>query len=314
MQADYRISVLIPCHSTNFLSECIGSIQGQTISKNAFEVVIVVDRVDQAAVTDILDDSDLNFRIISSGSPGIVPALNTGLENIFSEYVARMDGDDLMFPDRLQAQLEYLEKTSICVAVGGQLDLINEQGLHFGEIKFPNKVGTSSKELFLSSPVAHGGAMIRRRAISQIGGYRDFLAEDWDLWVRLRKIGELHSLSQKVIEYRIHNNNSSRHDMFAKSHARMIVAVSHFARQENYADSPKSTSELEVWLTDAVKYLRKSSLEFRIFLRWAKRFDAYEKKFKSFATTRKISTGLALLTQYPIWFSREILKKVFTNR
>lgn len=314
MTLNHRISVLIPCHSTNFLSECIYSIQQQTMSKNDFEVVVVADRVDQAVVADILDDSQLQFRIISSVNPGIVAALNTGLENIFSEYVARMDGDDLMFPDRLQSQLEYLEKTSICDAVGGQLEQIDMQGFRIGDSKFRNKIGSSYKELLSSSPLAHPASMIRRSALSQIGGYRDFLAEDWDLWVRLRRNGELHNLSQKVIKYRIHNNQHSRNEMFAKSHARLIVGVSYFARQENYADEPKSFSELEVWLVEAMTFLRRNSIKFRFFLRWAKRLDAYQQKFNGFATTRNISIGLALLIQYPIWFTKAVLKKVFTNQ
>ena len=314
MKLDYRISVLLPCHTTNFLSECIKSIQEQTLSKSDFEVVVVADRVNQATVAYILEGSHLHFRIIPSDRPGIVPALNTGLENIFSEYVARMDGDDLMFPDRLQSQMEYLDKTSICDVVGGQLELIDEQGYRIGENKFRNKIGTSTKELLSSSPVAHPASMIRRGAISRVGGYRDFLAEDWDLWVRLRNNGELHNLSQKVIKYRIHNNQHSRHEMFAQSYARLIVGVSYFARKENYVDGPKGALEMEVWLADSIMYLRKNSIKFRLFIRWANRLDAYKQKFNAFATTRKISIGLALLIRYPIWFSGAVLKKVFAKK
>jgi len=309
MKSDYRISVLIPCHSTNFLSESIASIREQTLSKNEFEVVIVADRVDQAELVDIFVGSNLNYRIVSSESPGIVAALNTGLKNISSEYVARMDEDDLMYPNRLQAQMEYLENTSTCLAVGGQLELIDEAGSKIGESKFRHKVGTSYKELFSSSPLAHPAVMIRRSAISEIGGYRSFLAEDWDLWVRLREIGEVHNLLQKVIKYRVHSNQLSRQKMYAQSRARLIVGVSYFARQAKLADGPDSFSELEVWLAESMEYLRNSSLRFRMFLRWAKRIDLYQEKFNSLVTTKKISSGLALLIQYPVWFLRDMLKK-----
>jgi glycosyltransferase involved in cell wall biosynthesis len=310
MKSDYRISVLIPCHSTNFLYESISSIREQTLPKNDFEVLIVVDRVDQADVLDILIKSNLNYRIISSESPGIVAALNTGLKSISSEYVARMDEDDLMYPNRLHLQLTHLDGNPDCVAVGGQLELIDEDGSRIGESKFRRRVGTSSKELFFSSPVAHPAAMIRRNAISGIGGYRAFLAEDWDLWVRLRETGEVHNLSQKVIKYRVHNNQLSRQKMYAQSRARLIVGVSFFARQAKLVDGPASISELEAWLAESIECLRNGSLRFRMFLRWAKRVDLYQEKFTSLATTKKFSTGLSLLIQYPIWFLRDILKKV----
>ena len=310
MKSDYRISVLIPCHSTKFLSESIASIREQTLSKNEFEIVIVADRVNPAEVVDILEGSQLNYRIISSESPGIVAALNTGLQNISSEYVARMDEDDLMYPSRLQVQLKYLDGAPDCVAVGGQLELIDENGSWIGESKFRRRVSTSYKELFFSSPVAHPAALIRRRAISEIGGYRSFLAEDWDLWVRLRETGEVHNLSQKVIKYRVHSNQLSRQKMYAQSRARLIVGVSYFARQAKLADGPRNISEMEVWLAESIEYLRDNRLRFRMFLRWAKRIDLYREKFDSLVTTKKVSTGLTLLTRYPIWFLRDMLKKV----
>jgi glycosyltransferase involved in cell wall biosynthesis len=310
MKSDYRISVLIPCHSTKFLSESIASIREQTLSKNEFEIVIVADRVDPAEVVDILVGSHINYRIISSESPGIVAALNTGLQNISSDYVARMDEDDLMYPSRLQVQLKYLDSALDCVAVGGQLELIDENGSRIGESRFHRRVGTSYKELFLSSPVAHPAAMIRRSAISEIGGYRAFLAEDWDLWVRLRETGKVHNLPQKVIKYRVHSNQLSRQKMYAQSRARLIVGVSYFARQAKLADGPRSTSDVEAWLAESIEYLRDNSLRFRKFLRWAKRLDLYQEKFNSLLTTKKVLIGLALLTGYPIWFLRDMLKKV----
>jgi len=310
MKSDYRISVLIPCHSTKFLSESIRSIREQTLHKDEFEVVIIADRVDVAEVANILFESHLNYRIISSESPGIVAALNTGLQNISSEYVARMDEDDIMFPIRLQDQLEYLDSTPKCVAVGGGLELIDENGSRIGESKFRRRISTSYKKLFISSPVAHPAAMIRRCAINEIGGYRAFLSEDWDLWVRLRENGEVHNLSQKVIKYRIHSNQLSRQKMYAQSRARLIVGVSFFARQADLADEPRSTSELEAWLSESTEYLRSTSLRFRMFLRWSKRIDLYQEQFNSLASTKQISTGLSLLIQYPVWFLRDVLKKI----
>jgi glycosyltransferase involved in cell wall biosynthesis len=292
------------------MSESIASIREQTLSKNEFEIVIVADRVDQAEILEILVGSDLNYRIISSKNPGIVAALNTGLQNISSEYVARMDEDDLMYPSRLQVQLEYLDSALDYVAVGGQLELIDENGSRIGESKFHKRIGTSYKDLLFSSPVAHPAALIRRSAISEIGGYRSFLAEDWDLWVRLRETGKLYNLSQKVIKYRVHSNQLSRQKMYAQSRARLIVGVSYFARQAKLTDGPRSISEVEAWLAESIEYLRDNSLRFRKFLRWAKRVDLYQEKFNSLVTSKKFSTGLTLLIQYPIWLLRDMLKKV----
>lgn len=310
MKSDYPVAVLIPCHSTKYLAECIDSIQKQTLSKNDFEVVIVADRVDRVEVSGILEGSLLNYRIITSEGPGIVLALNTGLKNITSEYVARMDEDDLMYPNRLRVQLKYLENTSACLAVGGQLELIDTYGNRIGESNFRLRVGTSYKALFSSSPLAHPAAMIRRNALTRIGNYRAFLAEDWDLWVRLREMGEVHNLSQKVIKYRVHGNQLSRQKMYAQSRARLVVGVSHFARQLNFVDGPKKPTELETWLEDTTTFLRKNSIKFRMFLRWSKKIDFYQENFNHLITKKKISTLASLSIRHPIWIARDVSKKI----
>jgi glycosyltransferase involved in cell wall biosynthesis len=311
MESKYRISVLIPCHSTNFLTESIASIQRQTLNKSLFEVVIVADRVDEAEVIKIVEQSQVSFRIVSASNPGIVSALNLGVRSISSEFIARMDEDDVMYPNRLEIQLAHLEKNANCVAVGGQLELMNEFGFEIGTAKFARIVGKSSKDLFVSSPIAHPAAMVRTSAISKINGYRSFLPEDWDLWVRLQEIGELHNLSQKVLRYRIHGNQLSRGKMYAKSRARLIVGTSHFARQAGLIDAPDTVPKTEIWITEISKILNETSHPFRTFIKWTEKIDSYQDAYNTFAREKRIKLAIKLFVSYPLWFFRDILKKVF---
>jgi glycosyltransferase involved in cell wall biosynthesis len=311
MESKYRISVLIPCHSTNFLTESISSIQHQTLNKSLFEVVIVADRVDEAEVIKIVEQSQLNFRIVSSTNPGIVSALNLGVGSTSSEFIARMDEDDVMYPNRLEIQLAHLERNPHCVAVGGQLELMNEFGFEIGAAKFAKVVGKSSKNLFDASPIAHPAAMVRTSAMSEVGGYRSFLPEDWDLWVRLQEIGELHNLSQKVLRYRIHGNQLSREKMYAKSRARLIVGTSHFARQAGLMDAPEMVSETEIWIKEISDILNETSHPFRAFIKWAGKLDSYQDAYNRLAREKNIKLAIKLSFRFPLWFFRDILKKVF---
>ena len=144
MTSKSRITVLIPCHSTDYLSKSLQSIKDQTLDKVDFEVLLVADRINITEAGLILDKTGLTYRIIESIFPGIVPALNLGLDNIKSEYVARMDEDDVMLPDRLETQLRYLEENEKILAVGGQLILIDKNGgskfvnLKMTAFKYPN--------------------------------------------------------------------------------------------------------------------------------------------------------------------------------
>lgn len=311
MESKYRISVLIPCHSTKFLRECISSIQHQTLDKSLFEVVIVADRVDETEVIKIVEQGQFDFRIFSSSNPGIVSALNLGVEGISSEFIARMDEDDFMYPHRLENQLAHLERNADCVAVGGQLELINDIGLEIGSAEFARVVGKSLEDLFDASPIAHPAAMVRTSAISKVGGYRSFLPEDWDLWVRLHEIGELHNLSQKVLRYRIHGNQLSREKMYAKSRARQIVGTSHFARQAGLIDAPGTVSETEIWLKQISEILNETSQPFRIFTNWAEKLDCYQNAYVTLAREKNIGLAIKISIRFPIWFFRDILKKIF---
>jgi len=226
---------------------------------------LVADRIDVSAAEKILKESDLNYRIIQSIQPGIVPTLNLGLENITSEFVARMYEDDVMSPERLQLQFNYLKKHKTALAVGGQLTLIDTENKIIGLASYRRTIALSYRHLFESSPVAHPAVMFRREIVNQIGGYRSFLPEDWDLWVRLREIGPIHNLRERVLNYRVHAGQLSREKMYAQAIGKQFVSTSYFARQESMRDYPESHEDPSHWLENTKSELRKTSRDFRKF-------------------------------------------------
>ena len=265
MKSSYLITVLIPCHSLHYLPNAIQSITRQTISRELFEILLVADRIDLDLAGEILAGSGLNFRIIESKQPGIVPALNLGLENITSEFVARMDEDDLMMPDRLELQCQYMQKNSEVLVIGGQLQLIDAEGNAIGFAYYRRRISKSSVSTFETSPIAHPAAMFRRRAVESIGGYRNFLPEDWDLWVRLSEYGPIENLKEIVLRYRVHPNQLSREKMYAQKIGRQLVSTSFFARESGLRDTPTANDDKSIWLEDTQRQLRLVSLSFRRF-------------------------------------------------
>jgi glycosyltransferase involved in cell wall biosynthesis len=286
MERNYAISVLIPCHSTHYLAEALKSIENQTLDKHEFEVVLVTDRVSPQVVKSILSRTTLNYRVFVSETPGIVSALNIGLSHIKSDYVARMDEDDRMLTSRLEKQLNFLNEHPEIVAVGGQLRLIDEKGTPLGYSSYDKEVGLDFVSLFTSSPIAHPAAMFRLQPVLSLQGYRDFLPEDWDLWIRLREIGYIRNLSETILEYRIHPNQLSRSAPYAQVLGRRMVAVSHFARKVNKSDHPDFNQNRLDWLEENEKYLRVTSSEF---VRYEKHFQKIDKienllRYDSFLT------------------------------
>lgn len=312
MTSTIRVSVLIPCHSLIYLAQAIKSIAAQSMPADSYEVILVADRIKTSDAENLLKDSLQNYRVYESSKPGIVNALNLGLSKSSSIYVARMDEDDLMEPDRLNQQCNFLDLNSECVVVGGQLKLINESGEIFGVSRFQNKV-VRRVDLLGRSPIAHPAAMFRRERVVEIGGYRENLPEDWDLWARLSKQGALANLSSYVLRYRVHESQLSRSDMYRHSTSRLMIGTSLYARETGLRDVPTEKLDSDDWLNTTQASLSKISTEYARFVR-----EVHEENVLNMALSRQRSIrNILQLTQIAIKQPRVFLgyaSRVVRNR
>ena len=267
MSSTYLISVLLPCHSLKFLEKCIESISNQSIKGEFFEVVIIADRVNPIEILSILKKYQLNFRVVESKVPGIVAALNLGIQEISSKYVVRMDEDDLMEPTRIERQFKFMEKFPNTLALGGQLQLIDEVGADLGVAHYRKNFGRSDFNILRNSPIAHPASIFRLDAVKSIGGYRDFLSEDWDLWVRLYEVGTIGNLKDVVLKYRIHPSQLSREKMYSQNMSQRFVAASFYARASALEDHPKPGEDSIEWLERIEFELKENSPRFNSFVK-----------------------------------------------
>jgi len=101
-------SILIPVRNAGeYLRECLISVQTQTMDD--WECVIVNDGSsdDSVKIANSFSQEDSRFKLIhNTGSNGLIEALNLGLKHCQGEYVSRLDGDDLMPPNRLELHLQ----------------------------------------------------------------------------------------------------------------------------------------------------------------------------------------------------------------
>lgn len=118
--------------------------------------------------------------------------------------MARLDAADVALPRRLEPQLAYLESRPDCVAVGGQTDMIDEDGDPFGWILNPLDDEAIVSQLRCSrGAILHTTVAFRAADVRSVGGYPPgFLAEDVDLFRRLAGRGRLANLSNHVCRCR----------------------------------------------------------------------------------------------------------------
>lgn len=147
------------------------------------------------------------------------------VEGAGCNYLARLDADDLAMPERLEKQLRYLAEHPDTVAVGGQMEFIDENGVVVGQADFLpcSHAGVLSTMLF-RCPLPHPGVMFRRDAVLQVGNYRELQpVEDLDLWLRLARAGKMTNLLDLVLKYRIHSGSVTAAAKKAGHHLQRIT-------------------------------------------------------------------------------------------
>lgn len=135
---------------------------------------------------------------------GLNKTLNHCLEYADSEYIARMDGDDISLPTRLEQEIMFLERNPDYSIVSTPMFFFDENGI-WGKnkmISYPQKV-----DFIKGTPFNHAPCMIRTEALKAVGGYSEnkmtMRAEDYDLWFRLYEKGYRgHNLSDALYKMR----------------------------------------------------------------------------------------------------------------
>jgi glycosyltransferase involved in cell wall biosynthesis len=113
----------------------------------------------------------------------IVKALNRALDCAKGTYIARCDGDDIMEPDRIERQLDYLNAHPDVGLVGCSLKFIDENDQPITSYAFPSGTELTRQLLRYSTAVSHIW-LARREVYEQAGPYRIPTVEDYDFLLR----------------------------------------------------------------------------------------------------------------------------------
>jgi len=234
------VSILLPFHNCeSTLYECLASIQGQSL--NNFELIAVNDHSSDQSVTIIhkVARNDPRIQLLDNPGFGLVAALNHGLQQSSSSLIARMDGDDIMLPQRLQLQYEFMLQHQEITVLGAFATLFPHETIQAGfreYMRWQNSCLTPqdiADEIYIESPLVHPSVMFRRDPVIQLGGYRDGLfPEDYDLWLRIHHAGmQMCKLPQELLEWRDHPERTSRVDQRYSRQAFDSLRASYLARE-----------------------------------------------------------------------------------
>ncbi|WP_305041053.1 glycosyltransferase family 2 protein [Geoalkalibacter sp.] len=191
------VSILLAVRNEQrYLPAALASLQAQTLSD--WELIAVNDgsRDRTNAILRKAAQNDPRIRIFDRPGRGLVAALNFGLRYCRAPLIARMDGDDLCHPRRLEMQARFLR-------LNPRIGLVAAAVRHFPAWRITDGLRAYQdwqnallrpeeirRDLFVESPFAHPSVMLRREVLRQAGGYEERpWAEDYDLWLRLARAG-----------------------------------------------------------------------------------------------------------------------------
>ncbi|MBO4687408.1 MAG: glycosyltransferase family 2 protein [Clostridiales bacterium] len=209
-----EITVVMPVYNTPalFLREAVESVLKQSFSD--FEFLIVDDGSRNSDTLEYLESiSDPRVHVIrNSENLGCTKSLNVGLRAASGKYIARMDADDVSMPERFAKQYDFMENHPDVIGCGSRVT-------HNLNDTTPSKMKSDSMELFrikllfVNAGPHHPTAFFRREVLVQNHiEYNEELryAQDYDLWMRLSRIGESYILPDRLLYYRKHAGRSSQ--------------------------------------------------------------------------------------------------------
>jgi len=201
MDENVKVTIGIPVYNAaRFLSLAIKSVLDQTYEN--FELIISDDGSTDNSLLIAQSFNDSRIAIIADGrNKGISYRLNEQISLAKGKYFARMDADDLMFPERIEKQVNFLENNETFDVVGSTAIVIDDDNyiIGFRDSKVPVSIERASKtSVFIHPTILGKTSWFRRFAYSnELMG-----VEDYDLWIRSFNYSKFHIFEEPLFFYR----------------------------------------------------------------------------------------------------------------
>jgi len=136
--------------------------------------------------------------------------LNYGAERISSDYIVRMDADDVSMPNRLSKTRKIIEESNYPDVAGASAIIINEDGKVIGKSSAAISEKSLKRLIKFKNPLVHPACAIKTTVLIEEKGYMGGVhGQDNELWLRMIRNGRRIIRSDEIIlEYRINSFQS----------------------------------------------------------------------------------------------------------
>lgn len=203
-----RVSIVTPSYNqARFLDETIRSVLAQNYANIEY---IIIDGGSSDGSAEVIQSYKNQLAWwVSEPDQGQTDAINKGFARATGEILAWINADDTYLPHAVEEAVEFLSFHPEASMVYGDANLINDQGVVIG--KFPARQTNLRSMLRGSVHIPQQTTFFRKKHWDLVGPLDPsfYFAMDYDLWVRLARLGDLVYLPRLWANFRLHNAGKS---------------------------------------------------------------------------------------------------------
>ncbi len=216
-----KVSVVMPVYNASrFVAQAIESILCQTFA--AFEFIIIDDGSTDGSLSVIQHYAQQDNRIVVISNPtniGLIAALNSGIQIASTDFIARLDADDVALPMRLALQYQFLSTQKdyglvaamvTCIDTNSQPKHLNFLYRTFDMQHLAAHTDTAKAMLVWLCAFTHSSVMFRKSYLDgKLYQKAYYVIEDHEIWWRMAQGHRTIALPQVLVSYRMHQQSTS---------------------------------------------------------------------------------------------------------
>jgi glycosyltransferase involved in cell wall biosynthesis len=312
------VTVLMPVYNgAAYLRSSIESVLAQTFKD--FELLIIDDGSTDTSepIYSAMAAADSRIRFFKKTNGGISSALNKGLELARGIFIARTDSDDIMLPQRIERQYEFLQSNPGLGFCSSAMEVIDKDGV-VKAVYHPVPSSKAELDALLHDRAGitftHPTVMMRRSLAVGLQGYNKIFepCEDTDLFCRMIASGATgFALPEVLMQYRMHSGSISGRSAFRQICMSELVRVNLYRMIEGKSTLTPSEWNLALKRRPLISRLHSRAFMMSAALRQTARYDRvsgdlikYNAKIAGAIVLRPVFAVKAALKKIPLGSAR----------
>lgn len=208
-----KVSIIIPVYNgSNYVKEAIDSALAQTY-KN-IEIIVVNDgSKDNDATKNIALSYKDKIKYYEKENGGASSALNYGISKMTGDYFSWLSHDDLYYPNKIERQINELEKYDDNTILYSNFDYIDQNGIRFDTITYDHQLLKEKPDYAVLKGCISGiTLLIPKHILDEIGPFREDLrcVQDYEMWFRMLPHCQFVHMDEVLTMTRIHSKQDTQ--------------------------------------------------------------------------------------------------------